>query len=438
VSTEQSEDGPGRVEPLRVALLGCGVVGTAVVRRLLSHADDYASRVGRPLQIVGIAVRTEGVDRSDVGVDVDLFTTDAASLVARADIVIELMGGIEPARTLILSALEHGAAVVTANKALMAEDGPTLHEAARRAGVDLFYEAAVAGAIPLVRPLVESLAGDKVHRITGIVNGTTNYVLDQMDRAGADFDEALKQAQALGYAEADPTADIESHDAAAKAAILASLAFHTRVSASQVHREGITAVTREDVREARELDCVIKPLAICERIEDASGAVAVSARVYPAMVPRTHPLASVHDAFNAVFIEAAAAGELMFYGQGAGGDPTASAVLGDVVSILAGDAPVHETRVELPIVEDVSSSFYLHLEVADEPGVLAKVAGVLGENQVSVKSVLQRGIAEDARLAMVVHECLESRFLAAVEGIAELEDLRSAPRYIRVIEEEFV
>jgi homoserine dehydrogenase len=430
VSTEQSEDGPGRVEPLRVALLGCGVVGTAVVRRLLSHADDYASRVGRPLQIVGIAVRTEGVDRSDVGVDVDVFTTDAASLVARADIVIELMGGIEPARTLILSALEHGAAVVTANKALMAEDGPTLHEAARRAGVDLFYEAAVAGAIPLVRPLVESLAGDKVHRITGIVNGTTNYVLDQMDRAGADFDEALKQAQALGYAEADPTADIESHDAAAKAAILASLAFHTRVSASQVHREGITAVTREDVREARELDCVIKPLAICERIEDASGAVAVSARVYPAMVPRTHPLASVHDAFNAVFIEAAAAGELMFYGQGAGGDPTASAVLGDVIAaarhaVTGGRSPGESTYADLPVLplDSVQTRYHISLDVADLPGVLAGIAAVFSEHGVSLESVRQRLVSggegeQRANLVVVTHRAPDAALSATVEALA--------------------
>ena len=303
-------------------------MGSAVARLLTQHRDDLAARVGRPFDIVGIAVRRAGRDRSDLGLDPALFTTDAEDLVTRADIVVEVIGGIEPARSLILRAMKHGASVVTANKALLAQDGPTLYAAAQDAGVDLYYEAAVAGAIPLLRPLRESLAGDDVRRVLGIVNGTTNYVLDKMDTTGASFHDAVEQAQALGYAEADPTADVEGFDAAAKAAILASLAFHTRVSGADVHREGITEVTAADVAAAKEMDSVVKLLAICERTDDG-----VSVRVHPAMIPRSHPLAGVREAFNAVFVEADAAGQLMFYGRGAGGDPTASAVLGDVVAV---------------------------------------------------------------------------------------------------------
>ncbi|GMA20305.1 hypothetical protein GCM10025862_23260 [Arsenicicoccus piscis] len=314
--------------PIRIALLGCGVVGGAVATLLTANAADLAARVGRPLQLVGIGVRRLDRDR---GLDLDpaLFTLDSEELVTRADIVVEVIGGIEPARSLILRAFEHGASVVTANKALLAEDGPTLYAAADAAGVDLYYEAAVAGAIPLLRPLRESLAGDDVTKVLGIVNGTTNYVLDKMDSTGAGFTEAVEAAQALGYAEADPTADVEGFDAAAKAAILASLAFHTRVSAQQVYREGITEVSAADVQAAKDMGCVVKLLAICERSEDGG----VGVRVHPAMIPRTHPLAGVREAFNAVFVEADAAGELMFYGRGAGGNPTASAVLGDLVAV---------------------------------------------------------------------------------------------------------
>src|SRR4051794_22152327 len=317
------------VEPVRVALLGCGVVGTEGARNLTTHAPELAQRVGAPLELVGIAVRRPGRRR---GLDVDpaLFTTDAAGLVKDVDVVVEVIGGIEPARSLLLEAMAGGSSVVTANKALLAEDGPALYEAADAAGVDLYFEAAVAGAIPLLRPLRESLAGDRVTRVLGIVNGTTNYVLDKMHTAGMGFAEALEQAQALGYAEADPTADVEGFDAAAKAAILASLAFHSRVRAADVHREGITAVTAADVASAREMHAVVKLLAICERGTDAFGAEAVSVRVHPAMIPDTHPLAGVREAFNAVFVESEAAGELMFYGRGAGGQPTASAVLGDL------------------------------------------------------------------------------------------------------------
>ena len=318
--------------PLRVALLGCGVVGSSVARLLVEHSGDLAARIGAPLELVGIAVRRLGRDRSDVPVDPSLFTTDAAALVSRADIVVEVIGGIEPTRDLLLSAMASGASVVSANKALLAEDGPTLYAASDRHGVDLYYEAAVAGAIPILRPIRDSLAGDRITKVIGIVNGTTNFVLDKMDSTGAGFAETVEVAQSLGYAEADPTADVEGFDAAAKAAILASLAFHTRVDIHQVHREGITEVTAADIAAADEMGAVVKLLAICERVSRPEGE-AVSVRVHPAMIPRTHPLGSVRDAFNAVFVEADAAGELMFYGRGAGGDPTASAILGDVVEV---------------------------------------------------------------------------------------------------------
>ncbi|HEX5511119.1 MAG TPA: homoserine dehydrogenase, partial [Actinomycetales bacterium] len=340
-------------QPLKVALLGCGVVGTEVARLLTGQAGDLRARVGAPLELIGIAVRRPD-RRRDRDVDPGLFTTDAHALVQQADIVIEVIGGIEPARTLILEAMAGGASIVTANKALLAEDGPTLYEAADRQGVDLYFEAAVAGAIPLVRPVRESLAGDKVRRVLGIVNGTTNYVLDQMDSTGAGFEEAVQQAQALGYAEADPTADVEGFDAAAKAAILASLAFHTRVAVGDVHREGITEVTAADVAAANAAGCVVKLLAICER-SGSGDDEAVSVRVHPAMLDRSHPLAGVRGAYNAVFIDAEAAGSLMFYGQGAGGQPTASAVLGDVVAVArhrvaGGHGPGESSYAELPVL----------------------------------------------------------------------------------------
>ena len=314
---------------VRLALLGCGTVGSQVVRLLREQADDLTARIGAPLELVGVAVRRLDRPRA-VELDPDLLTTDALGLVKRpdVDVVVEVVGGIEPARTWLTEALRLGKGVVTANKALLAEDGGVLHEAAVAGGADLYYEAAVAGAIPLLRPLRESLHGDRVTRVTGIVNGTTNFILSSMDATGAGFTEALEEATALGYAEADPSADVDGFDAAAKAAILASLAFHTRVSAADVYREGITDVTAADVASAREMGCVIKLLCLAER---ANGAVSV--RVYPAMIPRTHPLAAVNGAFNAVFVEADAAGPLMFYGAGAGGAATASAVLGDIVAV---------------------------------------------------------------------------------------------------------
>jgi len=435
--------------PLRVAMLGCGVVGTQVARLLTSHADELAARSGRRLELVGIAVRRTGRDREAAGVDPALFTTDAADLVTRADVVIEVIGGIEPARTLLLSAMEHGASVVTANKALLAQDGPTLYTAADKHGVDLYFEAAVAGAIPLVRPVRESLAGDRIRRVLGIVNGTTNYVLDQMDTTGAGFAEAVEQAQALGYAEADPTADVEGFDAAAKAAILASLAFHTRVPASAVYREGITEVTAADVAAAREMDCVVKLLAICERGDGAGPdgrGEGVSVRVHPAMLPRSHPLAGVRGAFNAVFVEAEAAGELMFYGPGAGGEPTASAVLGDLVSVarhraLGGRGPGESSYADLPLLPmgRTRTRYHVSLDVADRPGVLAQVAQVFAAHEVSIETVrqqLHRGEGDDgptrAALVVVTHQASDEALSATVDELGRLDVVQAVASVMRV------
>ncbi|MGB7818579.1 MAG: homoserine dehydrogenase [Ornithinibacter sp.] len=428
--------------PLRVALLGCGVVGSSVARMLVEHADDLAARVGSRLELVGIAVRRPQRPRPDVPVDPDLFTADAEELVTRADIVVEVVGGIDPARGLILRAMAHGASVVSANKALLADDGPTLYAAADEHGVDLYYEAAVAGAIPILRPIRESLAGDDVRKVLGIVNGTTNFVLDKMDSSGAGFAETVEEAQALGYAEADPTADVEGFDAAAKAAILASLAFHTRVAASDVHREGITEVTVGDIQAAREMDCVVKLLAICERVEGADGEDAVSVRVHPAMIPRSHPLGSVRDAFNAVFVEARAAGELMFYGRGAGGDPTASAVLGDIVAVarhkVAGGRGTGESAyADLPIVHmgRAVTRYHISLDVVDRPGVLAQVATAFAGHGVSIETVRQKvapGGGDRARLVIVTHSATDAALSATVEALAALEAVDDVAAVMRV------
>ena len=433
-------------EPLKVALLGCGVVGSSVARMLTQHADDLAARVGRRLELVGIAVRRAKKDRSDLPVDPSLFTTDADALVERADIVIEVIGGIEPARSLILKAMKHGASVVSANKALLAEDGPNLYAAADRCGVDLYYEAAVAGAIPILRPIRESLAGDDVRRVLGIVNGTTNYVLDKMDTTGAGFAEAVEQAQALGYAEADPTADVEGFDAAAKAAILASLAFHTRVSGQDVYREGITEVSAADVQAAKEMDCVVKLLAICERTVDETGRdLGVSVRVYPAMIPRSHPLGSVRDAYNAVFVEATAAGQLMFYGKGAGGDPTASAVLGDVVAVArhrvgGGRGPGESAYADLPLLDigQALTRYHISLDVADRPGVLAQVATAFAEHGVSIETVRQQIVRDDetgqarANLIVVTHTAPDAALSATVDALAKLPTVDEVTSVMRV------
>ncbi|WP_299033570.1 homoserine dehydrogenase [uncultured Pseudokineococcus sp.] len=418
---------------LRVALLGCGVVGSEVARELLEQSEELAARCGARLELVGVAVRRPGRQRA-AGVDPALFTTDAESLVERADLVVEVIGGIEPARSLILRAMASGASVVTANKALLAEDGPRLYEAADAAGVDLYFEAAVAGAIPIVRPLRDSLVGDRVDRVLGVVNGTTNYVLDQMDTTGAGLDEAVQEAQALGYAEADPTADVEGFDAAAKAAIIASLAFHTRVRAADVHREGITGVTAGDVAAAREAGAVVKLLAICERTSGPDGDVdgpgaGVSVRVHPAMVPREHPLAGVRGAYNAVFVEARGAGSLMFYGQGAGGAPTASAVLGDLVAVarhrvVGGRGSSESAHADLPVrpMGEALTRYHVRLEVHDRPGALAQVAQVFADHGASVETVRQTPLGEQAdgaaALVVATHEATDAALAATVEALA--------------------
>lgn len=432
--------GEPRTTPIRVAVLGCGVVGTEVVRLLTTQADDLAARTGARLEVVGIAVRDTSTPRDPV-VDPALLTTDAEGLVTRADVVVEVVGGIEPVRSLLLRAIEHGASVVTANKALLAQDGPTLYAAADAAGVDVYFEAAVAGAIPIVRPVRESLAGDRVRRVLGIVNGTTNYVLDRMTTEGLELDQAVKEAQALGYAEADPTADVEGFDAAAKAAILASLAFHTRVSLDDVDREGITAITADDVAWAERTGYVIKLLAIAERRDEG-----VQVRVHPALVPVAHPLAGVRGAFNAVFVEAEAAGELMFYGRGAGGAPTASAVLGDVVSaarhrVLGGKGPVESSYAGLPVLPASSARtrYQVRLDVQDRPGVLAQVAALLADHGVSIEAVRQAPapLGPDggdglARLIITTHEASEESLAATVAAITEHEAVRRVLSVLRV------
>ncbi len=376
----------------------------------------------------------------DVDVPDGLLTTDAATLVARGDVdvVVEVIGGIEPARSLILAALENGASVVTANKALLAEDGPTLFEAAEKAGRDLYYEAAVAGAIPILRPLRESLAGDRVTRVLGIVNGTTNYILDKMDSTGAGFEEALEEAQDLGYAEADPTADVEGFDAAAKAAILASLAFHSRVTAADVHREGITDVTAADIASAAQMGSVVKLLAIAELV-DAEGAEGVSVRVHPAMIPRTHPLASVREAFNAVFVESDAAGQLMFYGPGAGGSPTASAVLGDLVTVArnrlsetrgAGES-AYADRVVLPMGE-TRTRYHIAVDVDDRAGVLAEIATAFAEEDVSIQTLRQEGRGADAQLVVVSHDATDAQLSRTVDRLRGLACVREVSSVMRV------
>ncbi|MDI3212906.1 homoserine dehydrogenase [Arthrobacter sp. AL12] len=447
---------------LKVALLGCGNVGAQVARILLDDAEMLASRAGARLELAGIAVRNLEAPR-DVELPRGLFTTDAETLVKDADLVIELMGGIEPARTLILTAMRNGACVVTGNKALVAKDGPTLHEEADKAGVQLSYEAAVAGAIPILRPIRDSLSGDRITRVLGIVNGTTNFILDQMDSTGAQFADALAEAQRLGYAEADPTADVEGHDAASKAAILASLSFHTRFSLDDVYCEGISSVTSADIAAAKDAGFVIKLLAIAEKLAaegtetgtktgkktgtetGADGNSGVSVRVHPTLLPREHPLAAVRGAFNAVFIEAENAGELMFYGQGAGGKPTASAVMGDLISaarsiVLGGPGRAETTTGQvsaLPITAAVTS-YYIGLDVADQPGVLAKIARLFAEHGVSIE-IMRQTIHRDAdsniqsaELRIVTHRASEAALAATVEAVKGLDVINSVTSVLRV------
>jgi homoserine dehydrogenase len=432
---------------LKVALLGCGVVGTEVARLLTEQADDLALRVGARLELAGIAVRRVGHRRS-AAIDRSLLTADPLALATRpdVDIVVEVIGGIEPSRSLLLAALKGGKPVVTANKALLAENGAEIYGAAREYGADLYYEASVAGAIPLLRPLRESLAGDTVHRVLGIVNGTTNFILDRMDSSGAGFAESLDEAQALGYAEADPTADVEGFDAAAKAAILASLAFHTPVTAADVHREGITEVTATDILSARALGRVVKLLAICERgagIGPAGNGQGVSVRVHPAMIPRSHPLASVSEAYNAVFVEAESAGRLMFYGAGAGGTPTASAVLGDIVAVarnrLAGTrGPDASTYAGLPVMPmgETLTRYHVSLDVDDKPGVLAPVAEAYARHDVSIEAVRQASRGAEAQLVIVTHTARDAALAATVRELEALPVVRAVASVMRVEGEE--
>jgi homoserine dehydrogenase len=405
-------------DPIRIGLLGRGTVGAAFAELLAEQASAVESAIGRRPEISGVLTRSDG---------------DFGAILEGSDLIVELIGGTDPARQFAIDALRAGRPVVTANKQLLAQHGDELFAVAREAGVQLRFEAAVAGAIPIVRALQESFGATEISKVFGIVNGTTNFILSEMAATGAAYEDALARAQELGYAEADPAEDVNGADAAAKMAILARLAFHTPVTLSEVAYEGIETIQPDDLAYAKELGLSLKLLGVAERREGG-----ISVRVFPCFLYRGHPLSPVEGPFNAVMVEAPAITEVTMSGPGAGGVQTASAVLGDVVSVLAGDAPVHETREELPIVADVTSSFYLHLEVADRPGVLAQIAKVLGDNEISVKSVVQRGIGDDARLVMVLHECLESRFETAVAALAELDVLRGAPRAIRAIEEEFV
>jgi homoserine dehydrogenase len=431
-------------KPVGVAVLGLGHVGSEVVRIIEESADDLAARIGAPLVLRGIGVRRVAADR---GVPVDLLTDNIDELVSRedVDIVVEVMGPVEPSRKAILSALEHGKSVVTANKALLSVSTGVLAQAAENAHVDLYFEAAVAGAIPVIRPLTQSLAGDTVQRVAGIVNGTTNYILSEMDSTGADYERALADASALGYAEADPTADVEGFDAAAKAAILASIAFHTRVTADDVYREGITKVTPDDFVSARALGCTIKLLSICERITTDDGQQRVSARVYPALVPLAHPLATVNGAFNAVVVEAEAAGRLMFYGQGAGGAPTASAVTGDLVMaarnrVLGSRGPKESKYAQLSVAPMglISTRYYVSMNVADKPGVLASVATEFAKREVSIAEVRQEGVVGEggrrigARVVVVTHTATDAALSETVAALADLDVVQSVASVLRL------
>ena len=430
--------------PLRVALLGCGTVGSEVARLLTSQADDLAARIGRRLELAGIAVRRPQRARQLDGIDPSLITGDAEALVRRddVDLVVEVIGGVEPARGLILAAMANGASVVTANKLLLAEDGTTLFAAAESYGVDLYFEAAVAGAIPIIRPLRESLAGDEISTVIGVVNGTTNYILDQMHTTGSSFADALDEAQELGYAEADPTADVEGFDAAAKAAILSSLAFHSRVRAADVHREGITGVSSADIASAEAMGCVVKLLAICRLTDEERPRV--SARVHPAMIPTSHPLASVGGPYNAVFVESRSAGRLMFYGPGAGGSPTASAVMGDLVTTArnrirgtAGPGESSYASRESAPIDDVVTRYHICLEVADAPGVLATIANCFAEHGVSLQTVRQQagreqGATGDADLVLVTHEATDAALSATVDALRGLPEVAEVSSVMRV------
>ncbi len=431
-------------KPLKVALLGAGVVGSQVARVILDEGPTLEARIGRPLELVGIGVRRMDVERP--GIDPALLTTDLEALVARTDldIVIELIGGIEPARSLLLTAIANGASVVSANKALLADDLAELSSAAEANGVDLYYEAAVAGAIPIVRPLRESLVGDDITAVMGIVNGTTNFILDKMFSDGSTFEDALAEAQQLGFAEADPTADVEGHDAAAKAAILAALAFHTEVRSDEVFCEGITGVTPSDIAAARQMGCTIKLLAVTKLTDDDR----IIVKVHPAMVANRHPLASVSGAYNAIFVNSRDAGDLMFLGQGAGGSPTASAVMGDVVTVArnrrrgtAGHRSAGYTSRAVAPIGESEAQFYVSFDVVDRPGVLARCAAIFGHHGVSLRVVQQNNLepedpadegAPGARLGVMTHVTREQDLADVAEELRVAEFMRSDVRIMRV------
>ena len=416
-------------------MLGCGNVGAEVARLLSTDNGDFAARAGAELVLTKIAVRDLKKTRAEI--NPALFTSDAESIVSdpSISIVIEVMGGINPARELLLKAMKNGKSVVTANKALLAKHGAELFDAATEYGVDLYYEASVGGAIPILRPLRESIVGDHVTRIMGIVNGTTNYILTKMDEEGLPFDSVLKEAQALGYAEADPTADVAGHDAAAKAAILASLAFHSRVADSDVYCQGITEISATDVSVAKAIDHVIKLLAIAELTTDGK----ISVRVHPTLIPRSHPLAAVRNAFNAVFVEAESAGELMFYGRGAGGEPTASAILGDVIAVArhksGGSVGPRESGYaerEIAPIGDVKTRYLIRLNVADKPGVLAAIAQIFASQNVSIQTVRQAGRGSEAELIVATHAASDSALSATVKELSGNSSVKNVESVLRI------
>jgi homoserine dehydrogenase len=422
-------------ETVRVGVLGCGNVGAALVALLQTQADAIAARTGVRLEVAKVAVRSVSRERA-VDIPEHQLTTDAADVVGdpNIDVVVEVIGGIEPARTLITKALEAGKPVVTANKELLANVGAELFATAEAAGVDLLFEAAVAGGIPLIRPLRESLVGERIHRIMGIVNGTTNFILTRMTEEGADYGDALAEAQRLGYAERDPTADVEGFDAGAKAAIIASIAFGCRVVAGDVYHEGISGLTPIDIAFAGKLGYVVKLLAIAERIDGEVGV-----RVHPAMVPKDHPLASVRESYNAVFVEGESVGNLMFYGRGAGGGPSASAVLGDLIDAATNlQRGSHATvgslvPARLRPIDEARSEYYLNLEVADRPGVLAAVAGVFARHDVSIRSMEQEGLGSEARLIFITHTAREASVQATVRDLRGLDVVDRVGSLLRVV-----
>jgi homoserine dehydrogenase len=428
-------------EPVRVGLLGCGNVGAALVELIRTRADAIAARTGLRLEVARVAVRSTAKERP-VELPDGVLTHDAAEVVVDPgiDAIVEVIGGIEPARELTLAAIGAGKPVVTANKELLANVGSELFAAAEAAGVDLLFEAAVGGGIPFIRPLRESLAGERIDRVMGIVNGTTNYILTRMTEDGVSYGEALGEAQSLGYAERDPTADVEGHDAAAKAAIIASIAFGCRVVAGDVYNEGIADITTADIAYAAKMGYVVKLLAIAEREPQGDGnGGEVGVRVHPAMVPADHPLASVRDSFNAMFVEGGAVGELMFYGRGAGGSPTASAVLGDLIDAAANRAKGSHASVgalakaRLRPIDEVSSAYYLNLDVVDRPGVLAAVAGAFGRHGVSIRTMEQEGLGDEARLVFITHVAREADLQATIRDLHHLDAVDRITSVLRVI-----